>query len=62
MYNRFKDLGADVKIVRDSDETISPDDRVKRILDAYGNRSDVVVISNHLNTGGSVRRIVKDKI
>ena len=52
MYNRFKDLGADVKIVRDSDETISPDDRVKRILDAYGNRSDVVVISNHLNAGG----------
>lgn len=52
LYNRFKELGADVKIIRDSDETISPDERVKRILDAYGDKSDVVVLSNHLNAGG----------
>ena len=52
MYDRFKELGADVKITRDTDETLSPTDRVNRVLNAYGNKEDVVVISNHINAGG----------
>lgn len=52
LYKRFKELGVPVKIIRNSDETISPDERVRRILDAYGNNSDVIVLSNHLNSGG----------
>ena len=52
MYNRFKELGIPVKIVRSTDETISPKARVQRILDAYGNDPNVLVISNHINAGG----------
>lgn len=52
MYDRFKDLGIPVKMTRTTDETISPTERVKRVLDAYGNSNDVIVISNHINAGG----------
>lgn len=52
MYNKFKDLGIPVKMTRTTDETVSPTDRTARILDAFGNNSDVIVISNHINSGG----------
>ena len=52
IFNRLKELGADVYITRDSDETISPTERVNRVKNAFGNSSDVVVISNHINAGG----------
>ena len=52
IFDRLKELGADVYITRDSDETISPTDRVNRVKNAFGNSSDVVVISNHINAGG----------
>ena len=52
IYNRLKDLGVDVKITRTTDETISPTERVNRVLNAFGNSSDVVVVSNHINAGG----------
>lgn len=52
IYNRLKDLGLDVKITRSVDETLTPTERVKRVLDAFGNSSEVLVISNHINAGG----------
>ena len=52
MFERFKELGIPVKMTRTTDETISPTERVNRVLDAYGNNSDVIVISNHINAGG----------
>ena len=52
MKERFDELGIPSKLTRDTDETITPIDRVNRILNAYGNNSDVLVISNHLNAGG----------
>lgn len=52
MYNRFKQLGIPVYITRDTDETLSKAERVKRILNAFGNRDDVILISNHINAGG----------
>lgn len=52
MFDRFKELGVPVKMTRTTDETISPTERVNRVLDAYGNNSDVIVISNHINAGG----------
>ena len=52
IYDRLKNLGLDVKITRDSDETLTPEERVKRVLNAFGNSSDVLVISNHINAGG----------
>ena len=50
--DRLRSLGADVTLTRDSDETLDPTERVRRVLNAYGNSKDVLVISNHINAGG----------
>lgn len=52
MYDRFKELGIPVAITRDSDTTLSPTDRVNTILNKFGNSSDIILISNHVNSGG----------
>lgn len=39
-------------MTRTTDETVSPTERVNRILNAYGNKPNVIVISNHINAGG----------
>lgn len=52
MYDRFKELGVPVAITRESDTTLSPTDRVNTILNKFGNSSDVILISNHVNSGG----------
>lgn len=52
MYDRFRELGVPVKMTRTTDETLDSSKRVDRILDAYGNGEDVIVISNHINAGG----------
>ena len=52
MYDRFKSLGIPVKLTRTTDETLNPTQRVNRVLDAYGNSDDVLVLSNHINAGG----------
>ncbi len=50
MYERFKELGVPVAITRSTDETVSPTERVKRMLDAFGNKKNVIIISNHINS------------
>lgn len=62
IYNRLKELGLPVTITRNTDTTLSPTDRVNKIFNAYGNNSDVIVLSNHLNAGGRVSKIVMDEI
>ena len=52
MYRRLQELGIPSTIVRNSDETLERAERINRILDAYGNSSDVILISNHINAGG----------
>ncbi len=52
IYGRFQELGVPVTLIRDSDETITPEERVRRILAAYGDDPNVIVISNHINSGG----------
>ena len=52
MYDRFKELGVPVSITRLDDSTLSPSDRVDRILSFYGDDPNVIVISNHINAGG----------
>lgn len=52
MYDRFLELGAPVTLVRSTDETVTPDERTRRILAAYGDDPNVIVISNHINSGG----------
>ena len=52
MYNIFNSLGIPVYITRLDDKTLSPEERVKLVLNAFGNDSKVIVISNHINAGG----------
>lgn len=52
MYDRFRELGIPVYLTRDSDVTLNPSDRVKKVLSYFGNDPNVVVVSNHLNAGG----------
>ena len=50
IYERLKNLGADVKIIRDIDEYISEEDRANKIKNAYGNNSKVIALSNRLTS------------
>ncbi len=52
IYDRLNELGIPVYLTRDKDITLNPNDRVKEVLKPFGNNSDVIVISNHLNAGG----------
>ena len=53
MYEQFQKKGIPVTLIRNTDETLSPDERVKRILDAYGDNPNVVIISNHINSAAN---------
>ena len=53
-YDRFRELGIPVILTRDTDITLNPSDRVDKILEAYGDNPNVIVVSNHLNAGGRV--------
>ena len=52
MENRFNELNIPTKMTRIDDETLDPTERVTRIMDAFGPRTDVIVISNHINASG----------
>ena len=53
MYDEFRKKGVDATIIRNTDETITPTERVRRILAAYGDNPNVIIISNHINAAGS---------
>lgn len=52
IHNRLDELGIENTLVRDSDVTLEPTERVTKVLEPYGNNRDVLVISNHINAGG----------
>lgn len=52
MYDRLRELGIPVSITRMDDSTLSPTERVNKILSFYGNDPSVIVVSNHINAGG----------
>ena len=52
MYKRLQELGIPSTIVRNADETLERKERINRIMNAYGNSPDVIMISNHINAGG----------
>ena len=52
IYNRLNDAGISVYLTRSTDETLSPSERTERILNAFGNNENVIVVSNHINAGG----------
>ena len=52
IYKRLNELGITAKLTRSTDETLSKTERVRRIMNAFGNDKDVIVLSNHINAGG----------
>lgn len=56
--NRLKELNIPVSLTRDKDDTLSIDDRVKKIQSTYGKGNDIIVISNALTTGGENAEII----
>lgn len=53
MYDRLKELGVPVKLTRNSDVDLPASERPQKVLDQFGNGSDVIVVSNHINAGGA---------
>ena len=51
MYDRFKDLGVPVTITRDSDRTLTRNERLNT-MKSFGTDSNVIILSNHINAGG----------
>ena len=51
MYNRFKELGIPVVITRDTDKTLSRQERLN-IMRSLGTDPNVIILSNHINAGG----------
>lgn len=52
IHNRLDELGVPNKLSRSTDETLDASSRPQRIQSLYGNGSDVIVVSNHINAGG----------
>lgn len=52
MHERLNELGIENSMTRTNDETLSPNNRPKRIQSFYGKGNDVIVVSNHINAGG----------
>lgn len=52
IHNRLDQLGIENTMVRTTDETLEPSERVARIIKPYGSGDDVIVLSNHINAGG----------
>ena len=52
MANRLRELGIPFSLTRNSDETLSKEERVSRIVTPFGDSRNVIAISNHINAGG----------
>lgn len=52
MAKRLSDLGIENSLTRDSDVTLDANNRPKKAQSFYGNGSDVIMVSNHINAGG----------
>lgn len=51
--DRLSNLGIENFLVRNSDETLTDEQRVSKIKNTYGTGNNIIVISNRLNTGGN---------
>ena len=52
MNNRFKELGITSFMTRNTDETLSQQERIRRMKEPFGDVKNAIVISNHINAGG----------
>lgn len=60
MYNRFKELGVPVTITRDTDKTLTRNERLNTMR-SLGTDPNVIVLSNHINAGGGIGQNVTKK-
>ncbi len=51
MYKRLQELGIPASITRDSDESLSRQERIDSAF-TFGKDPDVILVSNHINAGG----------
>ena len=51
IHNRLDKMGVPNAMTRTSDVTLTPSERPKKVQSFYGNGSDVIVVSNHINAG-----------
>lgn len=58
MYNRFRELGVPVAITRDVDKTLTREERLNTMNNTFGNGPEVIILSNHINSGGGDCRCV----
>ena len=52
MANRFSELGIPYSLTRETDETITNAERIRRIKQPFGDVENAIVVSNHINSGG----------
>lgn len=52
IHKRLDDLGIPNEMTRTSDVSLDSNARPKKVQSFYGNGSDVIVVSNHINAGG----------
>lgn len=58
LHQRFDELGIPNEMTRTGDTTLGPSERPKKAQSFYGNSSDVILLSNHINAGGGDNRCV----
>ncbi len=51
IHNRLDEMGVPNAMTRTSNVTLTPSERPKKVQSFYGNGSDVIVVSNHINAG-----------
>ena len=52
IHKRLDEIGIPNSMTRTSDVTLTPSERPKKVQSFYGDGSDVIVVSNHINAGG----------
>ena len=52
MYDRLNELGIPAVLTRDSDITLTRNERLSNALNAFGANDNVILVSNHINSGG----------
>ena len=52
MYDRLNELGIPAVLTRDSDMTLTRNERLSNALNAFGANDNVILVSNHINSGG----------
>lgn len=51
MYKRLNELGIPAVITRDTDRTLTRQERINTAVNSFGRNSDVILVSNHINAG-----------